>query len=89
MYGHTPKLPIKLRAEVIATRRDAVEGLVVMCLVNCLQRQLAFFALIPLIVLAAAAHPPARGYARARPGPAVFPVMMAGSHAGESQSEPS
>jgi hypothetical protein len=27
MYGHTPELPIKLRAEVVATRKDAVDGL--------------------------------------------------------------
>lgn len=27
MYGHTPKLPIKLRAETTATRKDAVGGL--------------------------------------------------------------
>jgi hypothetical protein len=27
MYGHTPELPIKLRAEVLSTRKDAVEGL--------------------------------------------------------------
>ena len=27
MYGHTPKLPIKLRSEVVATRNDAVDGL--------------------------------------------------------------
>ncbi len=27
MYGHTPKLPIKLRTETLSTRRDAVDGL--------------------------------------------------------------
>jgi hypothetical protein len=27
MYGHTPELPIKLRAQVVATRKDAVHGL--------------------------------------------------------------
>jgi len=27
MYGHTPELPIKLRAEVVATRKDAIGGL--------------------------------------------------------------
>jgi len=27
MYGHTPKLPIMLRAETIATRKDALNGL--------------------------------------------------------------
>ena len=27
MYGHTPKLPIQLRAELIAARKDAVDGL--------------------------------------------------------------
>jgi hypothetical protein len=27
MYGHTPEIPFKLRAEVVATRRDAVDGL--------------------------------------------------------------
>jgi len=27
MYGHTPKLPIRLRAETITTRNDAVDGL--------------------------------------------------------------
>ena len=27
MYGHTPELPLKLRAQVVATRRDAVDGL--------------------------------------------------------------
>lgn len=27
MYGHTPELPLKLRAQVVATRKDAVEGL--------------------------------------------------------------
>ena len=27
MYGHTPELPVKLRAQVVATRRDAVGGL--------------------------------------------------------------
>lgn len=27
MYGHTPEIPIKLRAEVVATRKDAIDGL--------------------------------------------------------------
>lgn len=27
MYGHTPELPVKLRAQVVGTRKDAVEGL--------------------------------------------------------------
>jgi hypothetical protein len=27
MYGHTPDLPVKLRPEVVATRKDAVDGL--------------------------------------------------------------
>src|SRR6185436_14546829 len=27
MYGHTPELPIKLRPEVVSSRRDAVDGL--------------------------------------------------------------
>src|SRR5262245_26767625 len=27
MYGHTPELPFKLRAQVVATRRDAIDGL--------------------------------------------------------------
>lgn len=27
MYGHTPELPVKLRAQVVATRKDAVDGL--------------------------------------------------------------
>lgn len=39
MYGHTPKLPLQLRAETIATRKDAVEGLATRTLVT-----LRFFA---------------------------------------------
>jgi hypothetical protein len=27
MYGHTPELPVKLRAEILATRKDAIDGL--------------------------------------------------------------
>jgi CubicO group peptidase (beta-lactamase class C family) len=27
MYGHTPELPLKMQAHVVATRRDAVDGL--------------------------------------------------------------
>src|SRR4051794_31804415 len=27
MYGHTPELPVKLRAELVATRKDALDGL--------------------------------------------------------------
>jgi hypothetical protein len=27
MYGRTPELPVKLRAEVVATRKDAIDGL--------------------------------------------------------------
>lgn len=27
MYGHTPELPVKLRAEVLAVRKDALDGL--------------------------------------------------------------
>ena len=27
MYGHTPELPIRLRGQVVAIRRDAVDGL--------------------------------------------------------------
>src|SRR5262245_28486323 len=27
MYGHTPELPIKLRPQVVSTRKDAVDGL--------------------------------------------------------------
>src|SRR6187551_3665401 len=27
MYGHTPELPVKLRAQVVATRKDAIDGL--------------------------------------------------------------
>src|SRR5688572_11814198 len=27
MYGHTPELPVKLRAQVAATRKDAIDGL--------------------------------------------------------------
>lgn len=34
MYGHTPKLPIKLRAETTATRKDAVGGLATRTLVT-------------------------------------------------------
>jgi hypothetical protein len=34
MYGHTPKLPIKLRAETTATRKDAVNGLATRTLVT-------------------------------------------------------
>lgn len=34
MYGHTPELPIKLRAQVMATRRDAVDGLATRTLVR-------------------------------------------------------
>ncbi len=34
MYGHTPELPIKLRAEVVAIRKDAVDGLATRSLVK-------------------------------------------------------
>lgn len=34
MYGHTPKLPVKLRAETTATRQDAVDGLATRTLVT-------------------------------------------------------
>jgi len=34
MYGHTPELPIKLRAQVVAIRRDAVGGLATRTIVN-------------------------------------------------------
>lgn len=34
MYGHTPELPIKLRAEVVAIRKDAVDGLATRTLVK-------------------------------------------------------
>ena len=34
MYGHTPKLPVTLRSEVIAIRKDAVNGLATRTLVT-------------------------------------------------------
>ena len=34
MYGHTPQLPIKLRAQVVATRKDAIDGLATRTIVN-------------------------------------------------------
>jgi hypothetical protein len=34
MYGHTPELPVTLRAEVVATRKDAVNGLATRTLVT-------------------------------------------------------
>jgi hypothetical protein len=34
MYGHTPELPLKLRAEVISVRKDAVDGLATRTLVK-------------------------------------------------------
>jgi len=34
MYGHTPELPITLRAEVVAARKDAVNGLATRMLVT-------------------------------------------------------
>lgn len=34
MYGHTPELPIKLRAEIVATRKDAIDGLATRTIVN-------------------------------------------------------
>jgi len=34
MYGHTPKLPVKLRSEITATRKDAVGGLATRTLIT-------------------------------------------------------
>jgi (4-O-methyl)-D-glucuronate---lignin esterase len=34
MYGHTPEMAIKLRAQVVATRKDAVDGLATRKIVN-------------------------------------------------------
>ena len=34
MYGHTPELPVTLRSEVVATRKDAVNGLATRTLVT-------------------------------------------------------
>ena len=43
MYGHTPELPLKPRAEVVAIRKDAVDGLATRTIVK-----LHFFADLPL-----------------------------------------
>jgi hypothetical protein len=34
MYGHTPELPVKLRGQVVATRKDALDGLATRTIVN-------------------------------------------------------
>ena len=34
MYGHTPELPVTLRAEVVATRKDAINGLATRMLIT-------------------------------------------------------
>src|SRR5262249_37286424 len=34
MYGHTPEMEVKLRPQVVATRRDAIDGLATRTLVN-------------------------------------------------------